>query len=90
MILHDPSDIFLEAAKIAQYVGHESLATASFAMLVVSWFILRLLVFPFWLISSAMYLHLPYPLFQATHTLILHLHTLILHLHVANFGKMQP
>ena len=54
MILHDPSDICLEAAKLSQYVGHESLATFWFSLLVISWFTLRLLLFPFWLVRSAL------------------------------------
>lgn len=55
MILHDPSDIFLEGAKACQYVGRDSLAAALFTMLLLTWLILRLVIFPFWLIRSAMY-----------------------------------
>ena len=54
MFLHDPSDIFLDAAKLSQYLGHESTATILFVLLLVTWFVARLVVLPFWLIRSAM------------------------------------
>ena len=54
MFLHDPSDIFLDAAKLSQYLGHESTATMLFVLLLVTWFVARLVVLPFWLIRSAM------------------------------------
>ena len=55
MLLHDPSDVFLEVAKACQYLGYELLSMCSFALLVVSWGVLRLGVLPGWLIRSAVY-----------------------------------
>ena len=54
MLLHDPSDVCLESAKVSQYLGFESAATGFFVLLLLSWFGLRLVVFPFWLIKSAL------------------------------------
>jgi len=54
MLLHDPSDIFLEAAKISQYLGHESTATLLFVLLLLTWMVTRLSLLPFWLIRSAL------------------------------------
>lgn len=54
MILHDPSDVCLESAKVCQYLGFERAATGFFVLLLLSWLGLRLVVFPFWLIRSAM------------------------------------
>jgi ceramide synthetase len=46
MALHDPADVFLEAAKIASYAGWHRLATACFACLVAVWAVTRLGVLP--------------------------------------------
>ena len=54
MVLHDPSDVCLELAKILQYLDLEGLAMVFFTMLLLSWGILRLVVLPFWLIRSSM------------------------------------
>ena len=54
MLLHDPSDIFLEGAKLADYAGAEGAAAALFAGLVVSWAVLRLGLLPFWVIRSCL------------------------------------
>jgi len=54
MILHDPSDICLEAAKVASYAGAEAPSTALFAALLLTWCSLRLGVLPFWVIRSAL------------------------------------
>ena len=55
MLLHDPSDIALEVAKVWDYLNMDQLATVFFALLLLSWLVLRLVLFPFWLIRSAMY-----------------------------------
>lgn len=55
MLLHDPSDIFLEAAKISQYLGHEATANVFFVLLLVTWMTTRLFLLPFWLINSALF-----------------------------------
>ncbi len=54
MLLHDPSDIFLEAAKLLNYAGLDLPATAAFAGLLCSWLLLRLVLLPFWVIRSCM------------------------------------
>lgn len=46
MLIHDVSDIFLEAAKLSRYAGRQSAATAWFATFALSWVILRVFVFP--------------------------------------------
>lgn len=63
MLLHDPSDIFLEGAKMCNYAGVEALAVAMFALLLVTWFGLRLVILPWWIISSIWWvngMHLPW------------------------------
>ena len=52
MLLHDPSDIFLEAAKMCSYAGWDSAAVVFFVLLLVTWFGLRLVVLPGWIVSS--------------------------------------
>ena len=46
MALHDPSDVLLEAAKLASYAGLEKGAAALFALLAASWAALRLWALP--------------------------------------------
>ena len=46
MALHDPSDVLLEAAKLASYSGFERLAALLFALLALSWAALRLWALP--------------------------------------------
>ena len=52
MLLHDPSDIFLEGAKMCDLAGTELAATVLFALLLTTWGFLRLVVLPFWIIHS--------------------------------------
>ena len=52
MLLHDPSDIFLEGAKMCNYAGWERPSVVLFVLLLVTWFALRLVVLPGWIISS--------------------------------------
>ena len=54
MLLHDPSDIFLEAAKLASYAGAEAPSTLLFTALLLTWCSLRLGLLPFWVIRSAL------------------------------------
>jgi ceramide synthetase len=54
MLLHDPSDVFLEAAKLCNYADLELPSVALFAGLLVSWFGLRLVALPFWVMRSCM------------------------------------
>jgi ceramide synthetase len=46
MLLHDISDIFLEAAKLARYADKEAAAFYLFVVFAVSWVILRVILFP--------------------------------------------
>ncbi|KAI3993448.1 hypothetical protein MKX01_002461 [Papaver californicum] len=53
--LHDTSDVFMEAAKILKYANKELGASVLFGFFVISWFTLRLVFFPFWVIKSTSY-----------------------------------
>ncbi|XP_038996344.1 LAG1 longevity assurance homolog 2-like [Hibiscus syriacus] len=53
--LHDASDVFLEAAKILKYTGKELGASVCFGLFSNSWLVLRLIIFPFWVIKSSSY-----------------------------------
>ncbi|KAF7810961.1 LAG1 longevity assurance-like protein 2 [Senna tora] len=55
LALHDASDVFLETAKIFKYSGREFGASVFFAFFAISWLILRLIFFPFWVIRSSSY-----------------------------------
>lgn len=55
LALHDASDVFMEAAKVFKYSERELAASVLFGCFAVSWFILRLIYFPFWVISSSSY-----------------------------------
>lgn len=48
MLLHDICDPFLELAKAAKYVKREALMNTSFVGLLLSWTLMRLIYFPFW------------------------------------------
>ncbi|GFP91132.1 lag1 longevity assurance homolog 2 [Phtheirospermum japonicum] len=49
------SDVFLEAAKVFKYSGNELGASVCFGLFAVSWVILRLIFYPFWVIRSTSY-----------------------------------
>lgn len=53
--IHDASDILLEIAKMSKYSGAEVLASFSFILFVLSWILLRLIYFPFWVLWSTSY-----------------------------------
>ncbi|ONK77183.1 uncharacterized protein A4U43_C02F3950 [Asparagus officinalis] len=55
LALHDTSDVFLEAAKIFKYLEMETGALICFGLFAISWLILRLIVFPFWIIKAFSY-----------------------------------
>ncbi|KAJ6716626.1 hypothetical protein OIU74_009207 [Salix koriyanagi] len=55
LALHDASDVFLEAAKVFKYSGKELKASVFFGLFAVSWLILRLIFFPFWVIKATSY-----------------------------------
>mmetsp|Transcript_7059 Transcript_7059/g.10559 ORF Transcript_7059/g.10559 Transcript_7059/m.10559 type:complete len:386 (-) Transcript_7059:192-1349(-) len=60
LILHDPSDVFLESAKVVNYVskvkGREywsHLCDVLFAIFAISFFVLRLVIYPYWVFYSS-------------------------------------
>ncbi|KAM1026351.1 hypothetical protein ACFX2C_039374 [Malus domestica] len=55
LALHEGSDVFLEIAKLSKYCGFEMLAGIAFVSFVLSWTVLRLIYFPFWIIWSTSY-----------------------------------
>ncbi|CAH9110686.1 unnamed protein product [Cuscuta epithymum] len=55
LAIHDGSDILLEIAKMSKYSGAEALASFSFVLFVLSWVLLRLIYFPFWILWSTSY-----------------------------------
>ncbi|KAK8557535.1 hypothetical protein V6N12_009766 [Hibiscus sabdariffa] len=55
LALHDASDVFLEAAKIFKYSRRERCASVCFGLFSISWLLLRLILFPFWVIKSSSY-----------------------------------
>ncbi|KAG6396684.1 hypothetical protein SASPL_142839 [Salvia splendens] len=55
LALHDASDVFLEVGKMSKYSGAEALASFSFVLFVISWVILRLIYYPFWILWSTSY-----------------------------------
>lgn len=55
LALHDTSDVFLEAAKVSKYAGKEMVASLFFACFAISWLLLRLIFFPFWIIKTSSY-----------------------------------
>ncbi|XP_068643551.1 ceramide synthase LOH2-like [Aristolochia californica] len=50
LALHDTSDVFMEAAKVFKYSERELAASVLFGLFAISWLILRLIFFPFWVI----------------------------------------
>lgn len=52
LALHDASDVFLEVGKMSKYSGAEALASFSFILFVLSWVVLRLIYYPFWILWS--------------------------------------
>ncbi|CAK9149277.1 unnamed protein product [Ilex paraguariensis] len=55
LALHDVSDVFLEVGKMSKYSGAEALASFSFILFVLSWTLLRLIYYPFWILWSTSY-----------------------------------
>lgn len=52
LALHEGSDVFLEIGKMSSYSGFEKIASVSFVCFVMSWLILRLIYYPFWILWS--------------------------------------
>lgn len=55
LALHDASDVFLEIGKLTKYSGVQVIPEISFGLFALSWFLLRLLYFPFVIIKSTTY-----------------------------------
>ncbi|XP_022136346.1 LAG1 longevity assurance homolog 2 [Momordica charantia] len=55
LALHDASDVFMEAAKVFKYSEKELGASVFFGFFAISWLILRLIFFPFWVIRATSY-----------------------------------
>ncbi|KZV41166.1 hypothetical protein F511_10300 [Dorcoceras hygrometricum] len=55
LALHDASDVFMEAAKVFKYSEREFGASLCFGLFAVSWLMLRLVYFPFWVIKASTY-----------------------------------
>ncbi|GAV80212.1 TRAM_LAG1_CLN8 domain-containing protein [Cephalotus follicularis] len=55
LALHDASDVFLEVGKMSIYSGAESIASCSFILFALSWILLRLIYYPFWILWSTSY-----------------------------------
>lgn len=55
MCVHDASDIFLEAAKLANYAKYQTLCNTLFVLFTVVFFITRLIIYPFWIIRSVLF-----------------------------------
>ncbi|KAL3538876.1 hypothetical protein ACH5RR_002242 [Cinchona calisaya] len=55
LALHDASDVFMEAAKVFKYSEKEFGASVFFGLFAISWLVLRLVYFPFWVIRASSY-----------------------------------
>ncbi|XP_034447670.1 ceramide synthase 5-like [Hippoglossus hippoglossus] len=55
MCVHDASDIFLEAAKLANYAKYQRLCDGLFVMFSIVFFITRLVIYPFWIVNSVLF-----------------------------------
>ncbi|PIN25912.1 Protein transporter of the TRAM (translocating chain-associating membrane) superfamily [Handroanthus impetiginosus] len=55
LALHDATDVFLEVGKMSKYSGAEALASCSFVLFVIFFFLLRLVYYPFWILWSTSY-----------------------------------
>ncbi|XP_057701655.1 ceramide synthase 5 isoform X2 [Corythoichthys intestinalis] len=55
MCLHDASDIWLEAGKMAKYAKYQRLCDVLFMVFSVTFFVTRLIVFPFWVFNTTMF-----------------------------------
>ncbi|XP_008276023.1 ceramide synthase 5-like [Stegastes partitus] len=55
LCVHDASDIFLEAAKLANYAKYQRLCDGLFVVFSISFFLTRLVIFPFWIVHSVLF-----------------------------------
>jgi len=56
LAIHDASDVFLEIGKMSKYSGAETVASFAFILFVLSWIILRLIYYPFWILWSTRFI----------------------------------
>ncbi|KAK0155100.1 Ceramide synthase 5 [Merluccius polli] len=54
MCVHDAADIFLEAAKLANYAKCQRLCDTLFIVFSIVFFITRLVIYPFWIVHSVL------------------------------------
>lgn len=62
LLIHDVSDVLMEAAKMCKYCGAETASTVLFVVFMISWFTARLVYFPYSIIRSTLYALVPPPL----------------------------
>ncbi|WJX63217.1 ASC1-like protein [Trifolium repens] len=55
LALHDATDVFLEIGKMSKYSGAEKIASCAFILFVLSFTILRVVYYPFWVLRSTSY-----------------------------------
>lgn len=55
MCVHDASDIFLEAAKLANYAKYQKLCDGLFVVFSIIFFLTRLVIYPFWIVNSVLF-----------------------------------
>ncbi len=55
LLVHDPCDVFMEYAKLCKYAGKQLFADLNFGTFALLWLILRLIIFPFWVIHSFLF-----------------------------------
>jgi len=63
LALHDATDVFLEIGKMSIYSGAESIASFAFILFVLSWTILRIIYYPFWVLRSTRFVLNPFPIY---------------------------
>jgi len=63
LALHDASDVFLEIGKMSKYSGAETMASFAFILFVLSWIILRLIYYPFWILWSTRFIFVCFPIY---------------------------
>ena len=91
LALHDASDVFMEAAKVFKYSGREFGASVCFGFFAVSWLILRLIFFPFWVIKATRFVFFNCIIFIwhcfERHLLIIFYHNYVFHFSALIFSK---
>eukprot|EP01018_Ginkgo_biloba_P002348 Gb_35987 [translate_table: standard] len=52
LAIHDATDVFLEFSKMIKYTGSDLIPSISFIVFLISWVVLRLIYYPFWILRS--------------------------------------